>query len=56
MDRNKTIEILDALASGCSPTIGEMIDILGVQKAENLSEYVQNARSNHLELMKRVQG
>ena len=26
MDRNKTIEILEALASGCSPTTGEMIE------------------------------
>lgn len=26
MDTNKTIEILEALASGCSPTTGEMID------------------------------
>lgn len=26
MDRNKTIEILEALASGCSPTTGELIE------------------------------
>lgn len=28
MDKDKTIEVLEALASGCSPTTGEVIDSL----------------------------
>ncbi len=46
MDINKTIEILEALASGCSPTTGEMIENESVLNERNVIRALQIAIDN----------
>ncbi len=46
MDRNKTIEILEALASGCSPTTGEMIENESVLNERDVIRALQIAIDN----------
>ena len=46
MDRNKTIEILEALASGCSPTTGEMIENESVLNQRDVIRALQIAIDN----------
>jgi hypothetical protein len=46
MDRNKTIEILEALASGCSPTTGEMIENESVLNERDVIRALQVAIDN----------
>lgn len=43
MDINKTIEILEALASGCSPTTGEMINNDSVLNERDVIRAIQIA-------------
>ena len=46
MDINKTIEILEALASGCSPTTGEMIENESVLNERDVIRALQIAIDN----------
>lgn len=46
MDRNKTIEILEALASGCSPTTGELIENDSVLNERDVIRALQIAIDN----------
>lgn len=46
MDINKTIEILEALASGCSPTTGEMIENESVLNERDVIRALQVAIDN----------
>ncbi|MHA7111939.1 hypothetical protein ACRTDU_17555 [Sunxiuqinia elliptica] len=46
MNINKTIEILEALASGCSPTTGEMIDSNSVLNERDVIRALQIAIDN----------
>lgn len=46
MDRSKTIEILEALASGCSPTTGEMIENESVLNERDVIRALQIAIDN----------
>jgi len=46
MDTNRTIEILEALASGCSPTTGEMIDNDSVLNERDVIRALQVAIDN----------
>lgn len=46
MDKNKTIEILEALASGCSPTTGEVIENESVLNERDVIRALQIAIDN----------
>ena len=46
MDRNKTIEILGALASGCSPTTGELIENDSILNERDVIRALQIAIDN----------
>jgi len=46
MDRNRTIEILEALASGCSPTTGEMLENESVLNERDVIRALQIAIDN----------